>query len=221
MYIYKITNNINGKIYIGQTTRSVEERWSNHCSASSKCHAIKNAIDKYGKENFICSILTQCSDKNSLDYWEKYYINLYDSYLNGYNCSYNPGGFFLGQNHSEDSRKKISSTMKRKGLRPKITEEIIEKRRLKLLGKKRSPHSSETKLKISKANSGSNHGMWNRRGKDCPNSGLPILCNNGIIYYSQAEAARELNLAQANIHKVLSKQRNHTGGYTFEYVKEI
>ena len=52
MIIYKITNNINGKIYIGQTTQSLANRWSQHTKEISKCFRMKAAIKKYGKESF-------------------------------------------------------------------------------------------------------------------------------------------------------------------------
>ena len=63
MYIYKITNKINKKIYIGQTTRSIEERWKGHCKPSMTARSlISRAIQKYGKENFIIEHVVTCSD---------------------------------------------------------------------------------------------------------------------------------------------------------------
>jgi group I intron endonuclease len=52
--IYKITNTINKKIYIGQTIKSIIDRFKGHClKASISISAIFNAINKYGKENFL------------------------------------------------------------------------------------------------------------------------------------------------------------------------
>lgn len=51
-YIYTIKNKINGKIYIGQTTNSIEKRFKQHQQTSSKCVAIYNAIKFHGWENF-------------------------------------------------------------------------------------------------------------------------------------------------------------------------
>ena len=54
MIIYKITNNINGKAYIGQTTNTLARRWCKHNTPSSNyCRLLKRALNKYGKENFI------------------------------------------------------------------------------------------------------------------------------------------------------------------------
>ena len=58
--VYKITNKINGKIYIGQTTRTFEQRWKEHCNDAMNfkdIYLFHNAIRKYGKENFECEIL--------------------------------------------------------------------------------------------------------------------------------------------------------------------
>ena len=89
-----ITNKINGKVYIGQTIQPLSKRMQRHfcltaSSESEMCMAIKRAIKKYGKENFSSIILEEC-DYSVLNEREQFYINKYDSYANGYNCT--PGG---------------------------------------------------------------------------------------------------------------------------------
>ena len=67
-YIYKITNLINSKIYIGQTIRSINVRWNQHKSESFNNHGhgynyhLHNAIRKYGSDNFKIEIIEQCPD---------------------------------------------------------------------------------------------------------------------------------------------------------------
>ena len=90
-YIYKVTNKINGKIYIGQTIQTVKERWYRHCGKSGISKAelsthFKRAILKYGKENFLLETIEVC-DSSQLDEREKFYISYYDSYKNGYNST--------------------------------------------------------------------------------------------------------------------------------------
>lgn len=88
--IYIIRNDINSKVYVGQTFRSLEERWKEHlrskCSKGEKHMLIKRAIFKYGKEHFTISILEKC-EESKLDEREVYYIKLYNSYLSGYNMT--------------------------------------------------------------------------------------------------------------------------------------
>lgn len=89
-YIYKITNNLNGKVYIGQTRTTIKERIRKHCMTTER-PGIDSAIAKYGFENFTVEELCQCPDEE-LDEREKQYIQKYDCYNTdkGYNLT--PGG---------------------------------------------------------------------------------------------------------------------------------
>lgn len=87
--IYKITNKINGKSYIGQSV-FIERRWKNEKSAAFNsldneynCSRSK-AFRKYGLDNFIFEVIEEC-DKNKLNEREIYWINYYNSYYDGYN----------------------------------------------------------------------------------------------------------------------------------------
>lgn len=84
--IYKITNTINGKVYIGQTIQPLDKRWSQHkrSARSKEAYSIHRAIAKYGEENFIIECLCNCSIEE-LDRLEKKYIEDYNSYSCGYN----------------------------------------------------------------------------------------------------------------------------------------
>lgn len=90
--IYKITNKINGKIYVGQTTKTLEERFQKHCWGTTENDgyhlnmAIKKAIKKYGKENFTIELIEEV-ETDRLDEKEVYWISFYDSYNKGYNCT--------------------------------------------------------------------------------------------------------------------------------------
>lgn len=81
--IYKISNKINGKSYIGQSVH-IERRWQEHCLPSANS-AIAKAIRKYGKDNFSFEILELCSIED-LDSKEDYYMKFYNTLTpNGYN----------------------------------------------------------------------------------------------------------------------------------------
>ena len=89
-YIYKITNKINGKVYIGQTIKTVEKRFTQHKNNSNKTYfsqiVLYKAFNKYGIENFICETIEKVPNEE-LNNREKYWINYYDSYFNGYNST--------------------------------------------------------------------------------------------------------------------------------------
>ena len=87
--IYKITNLINGKIYIGKSI-NIKQRWDRHKEIPNDNMLIHKAMLKYGIDNFSFKILEEC-DECQLDEKEKYWINYYNTYLGeGYNAA--PGG---------------------------------------------------------------------------------------------------------------------------------
>ena len=80
-YIYKITNLINDKLYIGKTSRDIETRWKEHLRHSETLPDIPlyRAINKYGKENFIIEEIEKCDDK-IVNEREIFWINFYNTY---------------------------------------------------------------------------------------------------------------------------------------------
>lgn len=88
-FIYKIENDVNHKIYIGQTKNSIDQRFKEHIRHSKfSSMIIHRAMRKYGVQNFHISVIEEC-DINILDDREIYYIALYDSTNKsiGYNTS--------------------------------------------------------------------------------------------------------------------------------------
>lgn len=83
-WIYKITNNINGKIYIGQS-KNPQNRFKQHIN-DEKDSVIHNAIKKYGEDNFSFEIIE--GPIENYNEREKYWIKLYNSYEEGYNMTY-------------------------------------------------------------------------------------------------------------------------------------
>jgi len=113
-FIYKITNKISKKCYIGETTEeNPEERWKRHKYAISKgvgCPALRDAVIKYGIENFTFEVLIICFDENRYDH-EKEYIKKYNSVVpNGYNIlEGGAGGGFKGKHHTPEMIEKIAA----------------------------------------------------------------------------------------------------------------
>ena len=91
--IYIIKNTINKKVYIGQTTQKVEDRFKQHLKLlkSNSNQIIHKAIKKYGKDKFYYEILEYGVDVQDLNKKEEYYIKIYNSVENGYNISYGGG----------------------------------------------------------------------------------------------------------------------------------
>lgn len=87
--IYKITNTLNNKIYVGQTTRNIAERWREHRSKSAPSDGtyLHNAIAKYGEDNFIIEEIDNCPDA-LLNDKEREWIAILDTmYPHGYNLT--------------------------------------------------------------------------------------------------------------------------------------
>lgn len=88
--IYKITNVLNGKVYIGQSI-DIETRWKQHIDEGKRLrHKTKlyYAMNEYGIDNFHFEIIELCeSNQDILNQKERYWINYYDSYNNGYNST--------------------------------------------------------------------------------------------------------------------------------------
>lgn len=135
--VYKISNNINDKVYIGVTTRTIEERFAEHKYRIEERNSIHlyQAMKKYGKENFKIELIDTANSKEEMFEKEKYYIKYYDSYNNGYNLTYGGEGgkrleldeaYILEQYLNGKSTSEIAAELK-------VGENTI-RRRLKSLG---------------------------------------------------------------------------------------
>lgn len=87
-YIYKITNDINQKIYIGQTVKSLKERFRTHIKDSFYYpdRPLYRAFKKYGIEHFSIEMLEECN-LSEVDEREIYWIELFGSFKYGYNAT--------------------------------------------------------------------------------------------------------------------------------------
>ena len=194
--VYKITGP-DGKVYIGQTGLPLKIRWRKgyHLSDKSARGAIKEAMLKYGKENF--SIEPLCENLTQEGAWEleAKFVELYDS-MNpekGYNGK--TGGSEKGCVASEASREKNG-----RALRKKYRE------------------SSEYRKAVSDAMK-----LRTWRGENdafihsCKKA-RPVQCvETGVIYSSQSEAFRMTGIN--HIHKACTGDCKHAGGYHWRFVE--
>ena len=111
--IYRFKNNINGKVYIGQTTKSVRKRVIQHMTNSrpwvkTKKSYFANALNKYGFENFTFDVIERCNNQQELDNRERYWIAYYNSNNKKYGYNIDSGG------NSGKKRKPLSEEHKQK-----------------------------------------------------------------------------------------------------------
>ena len=140
--IYKITNCINDKIYIGKTTRPIQDRFEEHiqeakrynrCLRNGKSFPYQSklyqAMVKYGYNNFIITLVESCDESYDIDEKERYYIELYKSNTDdiGYNiCKGGAGGpSQLGRHHTAEMKKRHSEMQKGKKWYNNGTDEIM------------------------------------------------------------------------------------------------
>jgi group I intron endonuclease len=125
--VYKITNKVNNKVYIGITSKGISARWKEHIySAEHGCpFKLHNAIRKYGKENFSVELIDFCNSWEELTKKEQHYISEYKSSQDefGYNMTEGGDGTF-GRCHTEETKEKIRQKA--------IGREVTEATRLKL-----------------------------------------------------------------------------------------
>jgi len=163
MLIYKVTNQINHKSYIGKTELSFSRRKSNHLSDAKRgCEfAFHRALRKYGEENFTWEIIEDCiEDKTLLDDKEKYYIALYETFgPKGYNMSEGGEGQ-TGWIPSDETRVKWSKQRKGKDPWNKGT----AKPKKVLTEEEQAAKKADANRKRSEANKGKK--TWNAGLKD-------------------------------------------------------
>lgn len=95
MIIYKITNIINNKVYIGLTTSTLEYRWSRHITESKNINNEKHlykSIRKYGLNNFKIEIIAETDSFEELGELERKYIKEYNSTDKNFGYNLTNGG---------------------------------------------------------------------------------------------------------------------------------
>lgn len=201
--IYKATNTITGKSYIG-----FDSCWPNrkksHRNKMYEKNNIKfyNALRKYGWNNFIWEVIYQSLDgKHCLSVMEPFFIKENNSFYGGYNSTLGGEGV-IGYKHNQERIEKIILSSKGR----KQSKETIQKRSEKIRlfwSKNQKVISREQKNKISKTLKG--NVPWNKglkTNKPSPNQKSVVV--NGIFYNSKKEASKELNLSLYMLNKILA-----------------
>ncbi len=234
MIIYKITNKINNKIYIGKSLYNKEEYLGSGIS-------LNNAIDKYGKENFVKEIIETCENQKILNEREKFWIKKYNSTNRkiGYNIAEGGNGGNTRQGYDEEKLKsyyhKLSqgvntsvkykeSVNKRKGSKnPNISsklKELYSKGIIKPwnLG---IETKEETKIKISEKNRGKKMSQdAKRKISESKFVGVFMLDTNDKIirsFQSIKEASELMKINRCCISDCLNGRQKTAGGYKWKF----
>lgn len=208
-YIYKITNLINNKIYIGQTRNSVLYRWNQHISAAVSDkekqdynYLLHKAIRKYGKNNFSIETIEELDESVDLSEREQYWINYYHSCVleensNGYNMTYGGEG--------------ISRVNK------------YELHDLWLSGKGSLEIAQITgHQEITVRNNLQTFEDYNKEIDFARNTGTTVYCYNEkgeliCAYPSISYASKQVGIDASMISKCCNKIKNSGGGYFWSY----
>lgn len=216
--IYKYTNKINGKVYIGQTTDE-RQRKKDHRNSKVEDH-FHRAIRKYGWDNFEYEVIfeTLSSDKDRLKYlldtMEKYFIKKYDSHgKGGYNCT-DGGGGCLGYLHSEETREKLSIANRGKKRTEETKRKISEARK----GRK---HTEEAKKKLSEINRGKRLSEdAKRKLSEAKKKPINQYTKDGVLictYKSLGDVAKQNNWKRSNIGECARGKNKTAYGYIWRY----
>lgn len=203
-FIYKITNDINNKVYIGKTQKTVEERWNWHLRDYKYEYyngKIYRAMRKYGPEHFHIETIEECPD-DQLSQKEIYWIGRYNSYEKGYNSTLGGEGV-TKYNYEEvlqlwNEGYPIKFIAQKLGAHPDIIGQIIR-------------IQGVTKEEIYHRGAGNNRkiiGQYDKQG------------NLIAIFPSGSEAARQTGNAQANISKCCLGKTKSCGGYIWKYIDD-
>lgn len=109
--VYKLTNKINGKCYVGRTVHTLDERWKGHVGSAIREDngmMIARAIKKYGFDSFDREVIEECTDNQVVDR-EMYWIEKLGTHVTngGYNLTLGGDGGILGHRFSDESKEKM------------------------------------------------------------------------------------------------------------------
>jgi group I intron endonuclease len=222
-FIYKITNIITNKCYIGETKEKMPEtRWKQHKRTIEKgigCPALQNAVKKYGIDNFTFKVLIICFDEERFKF-EKEYIKKFNSIApNGYNLTKGgEGGGFYGKKHSQETINKISNTLKNKYINNNDLRKNVTEKNKNLMNLK------ETKEKIT------NSVLNTERCKSLKENKLSFkdltvevsqYTLDGIFinkYNSIKQAEIETCVSAKTISKVINYKQKTSGGFVWKRI---
>ena len=217
-YIYKITNSINGKVYIGQTIIGFDKRYKGSIKNTHNEH-LKRAIEKYGEENFIIEKEYDfANSQEELNELEIKYIYEFNSIDN--RCGYNKTTGGESYTFTQEIKDKISESKKGCTLSEETREKLSEMRKGEGNSMYGKHHTEETKNKIKVARANQENPMLGKhhteetKNKIAEKRSKKVQCHTGEKFDSALEASKWCNLkCQTTICKSCNdKTRTKTAG---------
>lgn len=207
MLIYKITNLLNGKSYIGQTTKPLKERMRKHYTTTNVL--IDKEIARCGINNFTVDVIDKAENRDELNQKEIYWIAKYNTLIpNGYNQCYG-GATTKGYRHTLATKNKMSQ----------LKQGMYLGKDNPFFGKH---HSAEQIEKWKKERSNSNIYKMNAKKANLVSALVnkrPVLNKTtGEKFDSVSSAAEKYGLKNTHISRVCRGKRKKTGGFEWEYL---
>ena len=246
-YIYRIFNKITKKCYIGETKcLDVTRRWNQHKKTIENnkdyCPALRDAVIKYGIENFIFTVIIVCFDDDRFKY-EKEFIIKYNSISpNGYNLTNGGegGGGFQGKKHSEEVKNKIKNTLKQKYIdNPELKKQMSERNKIVMKNPEvrekikngisnyekyqkaiRAPRPSRLTTNDVKRKISEGLKKYHNENKIKPIKIKQYDNNNYLLneYTSISEASKKSSVTRKAISLYLREKTKTAGGFIWKYV---
>ena len=220
--IYKISNTVTSKVYIGQTSNTIEYRFKEHLDKSNNSNVnhrpLYLAMNKYGKENFYIECLEVVSTKEEANKKEQFYIKQYDSFKNGYNAT-------IGGDCGSSNKKQVLQ---------------IDIHTLKIVaihestrGAGRSINKPNAKISTCCTHLGrtaygyywcftKDYDLLLKHIKNSKRYNIqqidPKTQKVVAVFFSSTEAAKKLNRDEAHIRRACRKERKTCGGFIWNYI---
>ena len=217
--IYKATNKIDGKVYIGQTVEGLSKRRRGH-ERLNHVYYFSKAIKKHGKGNFKWEIIEYCDSKEELDEMEFHYIMQYNSFgKNGYNLTCGGEGS-PGRKLSIETKRKIGKKATGRWVSPETRKKISDAN----MGKTLSPEAK--KKRFTNLLRGENHPFFGVFGANNPTSIKYIITDlyrkefvvTGIQYF--CKKYKNGFLDASHLVKCAKNKRKSHKGYKCRYYDE-
>lgn len=231
--IYKITNLVNNKIYIGQTVNFIKRKSEHFVKLHKNIHVnahLQNSYNKYGLDSFVFEIIERC-DLKILTEREQFYIDSLKPEYNICKIAKSPLGIKHTKEQNEAKSKRQKGKKKHegfgeiqrkrlKGIKPseKCMEAAIKFNKNRIVGKQERENKRNAQLKRKERDGFINSPETRQKLKDSSSINVFVYDLKGNFigeFKSGKEAAETLKVNNSKISAVINKRRNSTGGYKF------